>query len=476
MKFKWLILITAMMALVLPVHADIDFAPFFSVDTDIHGQSRIRVLGPLFEFKSSETNKSVWALRPLTSFAEHGYDNKTERDVLWPLWTGKTFNDEYSWQCVLLVRWQDFDVTDPESRYRFWALPFYFQGRSAKGEDYKAVFPLGGEIQEFIGRDSIKFVMFPIYTYTTINDVETVSYIWPIFARTTGHGHDRFRAFPIYGYARLREDFMKKFILWPFWTSAEYNYAGANGSAFILFPFYGETKMENQEAKMYLPPFFKFARSEDQGAILCLWPFYQRKWNQHKDQLDIWPLYGSKQQGHLNNKYFLWPIVRTEKAEYDNRELNSFSLIPLIESKTKVIKNSEEPEDDYVEGRFFKLWPLFSYSRSNDDLQFKTFRLWPFKDFDPIERNYAPFWTLYSHTRQGDIVEDELLWGLFQHRRGGVNGRKISLFPFFSVGKNDINETLEWDFLKGLFGYKRNSSGKRVKLLYLFSFGSAGAD
>lgn len=450
--------------------ADIDFAPLFSIDRDVSGAGRIRALGPLFEFTSAADDKEMWAVRPLTSFESFGVNHKTQRNVLWPVWMGESFQDEYQWYIMFLINWLNYDINDPASRYRFWMLPFYIQGRDAHGENYLAVFPVGGKVNEFLGRDKIWFVLFPLALYSSVNDVETRSYLWPVFSRTTGRGNDRFRVFPVYGYARLRQDYMKKFIMWPIWTAAEYRYAGSSGFAYVFFPFYGRVHLENQDSWMVVPPFFRFAKGDKGGMIHCPWPFFQRRWGE-TNLFYIWPLFGRKQFEYITRYFFLWPITSLTVRKHENTEHTRFLLMPFITSQSKTVKNAGKPDAETVEKRFFKFWPLISYDRAGDSLEVRVPNLWPFKDFRAITRNYAPLWTLYSRDRQNGVTEDELLWGLFKYRRGKDAGVKISLFPFISVEKNTITDSSEWSVLKGLFGCKRLADKRRFRFLYFFSFG-----
>jgi hypothetical protein len=103
----------------------------------------------------------------------------------------------------------------------------------------------------------------------------------------------------------------------------------------------------------------------------------------------------------------------------------------------------------------------------DDAMRVRVLDLWPFRDTVPIERTLAPWWTIYRHERGSTGVEDEVLWGVARWRSGADGERSGAVFPLFSW-KYDVgsDEHREWDFLKGLVGYRRNEQGCHYRLFY----------
>ena len=113
-----------------------------------------------------------------------------------------------------------------------------------------------------------------------------------------------------------------------------------------------------------------------------------------------------------------------------------------------------------------------SYMQEGGNKRFRVLELWPLRNTGPVEREYAPIWTLYTHTLMGDSYDDELLWGLYRCRKRGADYRSVSLFPVVSWTRDDRDgNRREWSVLKGLLGYKRDGTQKSVRVLYLLNFG-----
>lgn len=105
--------------------------------------------------------------------------------------------------------YHDFNVNEPDSRYRFWIL-LLFPGRGTNNNPYVALFPIAGKIDDGLYHDSIWFVLFPFYSYSRVEDYQTYCALWPVFARGWSEDWDKTRVFPFYGYTRRRTDFIKR--------------------------------------------------------------------------------------------------------------------------------------------------------------------------------------------------------------------------------------------------------------------------
>ncbi|MBU4200034.1 MAG: hypothetical protein KKG09_02975 [Verrucomicrobia bacterium] len=448
----------------------IDWAPLVSRDVDVNGDARVRMLGPLYEGRKAADGKSLWAVHPLVSTLQDPSDQRQERDILWPLLVSKRHRDFWQWRLAGFGLWRDYDITDPDSRYSMWFIPFYFQGRDADRNPYLAVFPVGGKISNILMWDEVWFALFPLYGYGRIKDIETYTYLWPLLA--TSHGKDvpvrRAFIFPLYGYSLRENAFDKRFLLWPFWTSARYFYPKSHGYGWILFPVVGHIKLSDQESWMFLPPFSRFSRGTQLTQVNCPWPIFQYC-SGSIDKLYFWPVVGYKVIGDTQTGFLFWPIGITSRRVMAEGVNQRYFMLPIVYSETLTRRNpAGSVLAETVDFRAFKVWPLFTYRRQGNRSRFGFPSLCPAKDFAVIERNYAPLWTLYSHSVSGDVKEDELLWGLFQYRRSSAGMLKTSLFPLFSIEREKSGDGVEWSFLKGLIGSERDGDRKRTRLLYLF--------
>lgn len=461
---------------------EFDFGPLISRQTDLHGNLRLRILGPFFEVAHDEEGQRLIAVRPLYSRFDDPATERIRSEYLWPLGYSKRFRDEHSGR-VLLAFWTRFDVNDPDSRYRFWILPIYFQGRDAQGDSYVAVFPFGGRIHEFLGQDKLSFFLFPLYGRTELNAIVSYHAFWPFLSYTEGKGITRYRVFPFYGKNKHRDRFTKKFILWPFWTSAEYFYAGSSGNGYIFFPFFGRLKLDDQESWMILPPFFRFSQGDRVNLWLAPWPFIQRKTGEVR-QLYIWPLWGQKNLLGVASRFLLWPIVHQEWVDRGDEIASRTYVLPFYYSDRVRERTAEPPVleagDPVPRGRmtanYQKIWPFVSYIREGEESRFRMLDLWPLKRTPSIERNYAPFWTLIQHMRYEESSDTEVLWGLFRRHKRGPDESYTSLFPLIDWKRDDSGEVpvRRWSLLKGLIGYERQGTNTRYRLLYFLQWGGNG--
>jgi hypothetical protein len=455
---------------------EFDFGFIASRHKDVHGDWRLKAAGPLFEGASSTQDMHFLAVRPLYSIVTDPPRDRAAEDFLWPLATRHSVENQSRWRCLIFFGYNH-DTASAKPRHRLWLFPFYFQGRDARGVNYRAVFPLGGSIHEFLGRDEINFVLFPARSTSKLNDLETSNWLWPIYAETKGEDTYRWRMFPFYAVSRRDGEYEKKFILWPFWNQVRYDYSNSAGSGYVLFPLMGHMKLTDQETWWVLPPFIRFTKGETLDQVFCPWPFFQyarsrdpgalehplveRARSAGYEKLYFWPIWGHKRVGNLDQSFYLWPLIWRQEIDRVGQTKNRFVVVPFFQAES-----DEKPSGEIV-GRYNKFWPLYSYRRQGDESRFRVLELWPFAEAPAVERNWAPFWTLYSRTGAGVHRDSELLWGLYRNQKRGSWSRYVSLFPLVEWKRDDYSGNLRrWALLKGLVGYESRDSRKRVRLLY----------
>ncbi len=451
--------------------ATYDFGPLLSRQVDVHGHERFKVLGPFFERTSGDDDMELLATRPLYSTVEDPARDRSLDDFVWPVGTSRTVHDENQWRFLIFFGFNH-TTNDPGDRYRTWLFPFYFQGRDASGDTYRALFPLGGTIKDFVGRDEVSFVLFPLYSTSALKDISTVNVLWPFISKTTSD-NDRIRrgrVFPFYGYNRQEGKFDKQFILWPIYSDVDYYYEGSKGSGHILFPLYGWLNLESEKTLWLLPPFFRFTDGRDKDIVHAPWPFYQRRISDTIDLRYFWPIWGRKTIEQRETHFVLWPFFWKEKDLWPDKRVDTVMAAPFFThtavravNTNEVVEADAEPKSEVL-ARRHKLWPLYSYRRDGEDSRFRFVELWPFAEAPAVERNWAPFWTLYERQASGEDVDTEILWGLFRNQKRGEEGRYVSLFPLADYRRGE--EEKSWNLLKGLIGYERKASQKSLRLLY----------
>ncbi len=433
-------------------------------------QSRVKALGPLVESRTYIDDVSTFAVRPFFSISHLPQEDRVRREFLWPLASVRDFKQQRSWHVLVMAHGTNFDVDDKESRYRIRIFPLYFQGRNIDGDNHLAFFPLGGRIHEVLGRDQVDFVLFPLWMRHSVNEVVTNEWLFPIISRTTGPKDSRFRVFPFYGVSEREGQFNKRFVLWPIWTQSEWYRAGNSGSGYILFPLWGRAETELESTLYVLPPFFRFTRGEKLDMTHAPWPIYQRIVGENIDRLYIWPIWGRHNTHKRESMFFLWPIARTEVIDQGHTEKTHTRIVPFYYHYHEDWKTAPVDEDRNI-SRYFKLWPLLSYERDGVNTEFNALSLWPGRDPEQIERNWAPLWRLYTRSTSENSSESELLWGIYRSEQSGES-RSRTIFPLASWHRGP--EKRGWSVLNGLAGHQKNGRSSSWQILYLFNFGDRG--
>ena len=472
-----------------PWIAEADWGPLASWLTDGDGNERFRAAGPFWEDAASPDGKKLMAFpRPLWARAVDPEADRDSWDFCWPLASGKTFGSERSWR-VGLAWFLDDDRADPASRYRFWLLPLWFHGRAADGAGYAALFPLGGQIRNFLFKDRIRFALWPLWAETQVNDMRTVNVLWPIYSRsTTPDGHlERLRFFPLYARTKSVRQFEKTAILWPLWNHARYVHPKASGTAWVLFPVAGRIDLTSQKGWMVLPPFFQFVRGEQLNRTYCPWPFFQRETGV-REKLYVWPLYGFRKDGPLERRFWLWPLASREVNEFAHRKRTRWMLTPLWTCATETALPpsaggqafpfggkpapavaAAPTNDPPVLARRTKLWPLYSrqWDAEAQTSRTRLLDLWPGGRPPAVERSWAPLWTLLDVRAHGDNRDVDALWGVYRTARRADGARATTLFPLWRHERAGGDAARRWSVLKGLIAYDRTATNRQVRFLWL---------
>jgi hypothetical protein len=479
--FLWLGMAMAAGAAEAPWSMVWDGGVFASAMADADGNERFRAAGPFWEEAEGAGGMSLRAQpRPLFTRAADPATKRAAWDALWPVASGKTFGEQKSWR-ILTAYFLDQDRRDANTRYRFWLLPLWFHGRDDDGSRYAALFPLGGEIRNILWKDRIRFVLWPLWASSEVNDVRTVNVLWPFFSRTTTpDGHlTQLRVFPFYGHSVNEGQYEKRMALWPIWTHARYVHPKAEGTAWVLFPLCGRVNLNTQKGWMFLPPLFQHIRGEQMSRTYFPWPFYQRETG-YRERLVVWPLYGRRQDGALKRQYWLWPLVNREENDWGRRHVLRWSVVPVwscatqreswLPSERAAAEARGEPlPEPRVRAQRAKAWPLFSrqYDLDEGAYRLRAPDLWPGPTPPGVERNWAPIWTLLDYRARGERSDLDVLWGLYRQVRREGGARTFSLFPLWKHERTAADRERRWSVLKGLLAYDRTATNRTVRFLWV---------
>lgn len=450
---------------------EFDLGALASRGTTVDGRTRTRALGPVFEHSESPDGTTFTAIRPLYNRLDEGARDRTVTECLWPLAMKKDFNRETMWR-FLFAYANDFDNTDPESRFRFVVFPVFFTGRDSHGEDYFGIFPLGGKVNEYIGKDKMRFVLFPLYMYAEASGIRSHSVLWPVFARADGGDFFAHRVFPFYGKAVNEGAWTKKFVMWPFWTSVQYHYPKGRGGGFIAFPFFGHVKTLDQEMWTVLPPLFQWGGGQEgtEKKVTLPYPFFQYR-RGVINKFYLWPLYGRKSSPRMTRSFALWPMVRWRTRERREYQVKRIRVVPFLYAETRRDRLESGEAEDEPYARYVKVWPIGSYRRDRERKTVRALELWPYANVASVRKNFMPFWTLYTRETSGHMVEDEVLWGLFRYRRDGTGNKRVSMPPLYSYSRSADTGASEWSVLCGLASGRTDGLRRTGRLLYFLNLG-----
>lgn len=451
-----------------------DMAPLYQSKEGLDGSGDWRALGPLLERSTSPDGRYVEHAypRPFYTDWKEPDQRRVARDFLWPLGFSRRRGDK-SYQFVFPFLHTQADAAKPGQSERWWLLPFVFHGYSDKGESYTAVFPVSGSICNLLGYDRVSFRWFPLWLETDKGDRHSTAVLWPFYSQTRGTDLQKRRVFPFWGYTRTPKE-RHAFYVWPFGHRVEQfpDSQGRRGSGFAVLPFYGRYQQVGPDGEVLnrswtlLWPFFSGSAGTDGSSLRCPWPFYARgtrsdRYGKH-ERVDAWPFWGQRQNPHGTRRSVAWPFWQQWATDYGKSQYRFRCLVPFYWYAQNVEAGRVLEESTYW-------WPLAWHCTTPDRDLVQVLALWPRRHTAVVERNYAPFWTLYQRDRQGDAVRHDAIWGLWQMQRCAGELRRWVVFPFVQY---EAGETGEYrvSLLGGLLGWGRDDDGQTAQALWFLSW------
>jgi hypothetical protein len=336
-------------------------------------------------------------------------------------------------------------------------FPFFFGGHDPREGSYFAVLPFYGNLKGLLVQDEMRFVLFPLYLHQRAGERQSLHILWPFYNRVWGGDWTGGRLWPFYGRyqsfagdGRLRYD--REFVAWPFYSHRldEMNVNPTELSFF--FPFYGERKNQRTLGRTYLWPFYqyhhdrRYDRTTHMGFLLA--------YRFTEGQTDFWPFFGVKKTNRGTDiggvirrtyrQYIVWPIERYSWATDGLGEETRFWLLPLLWHFHYIDRDSLETRN------FFKVWPLFSYSRAGSSVKFDFISPLIFwAEREGWDRYYSRWFEVFRYRSRPELSGWEVLYGAIMYRREPARREKL-----FSI-------------LGGLFECGTRDGDPSLRLLYL---------
>jgi hypothetical protein len=347
-------------------------------------------------------------------------------------------------------------------------FPLYFGGNTDARGRYHAVFPLGGVLKNWLGRDKIRFVLFPLYVHTTSGERDSYHILFPFIGWSTGGERPNWRIWPLVGRMQRHDKPPRWFFLWPFfWYTEDDDEDERPTTGGGVFPLWTWHKVGDVVRHNVLWPLFSYARNSETGRTdyVVPWPLLRIGSGPGYSRFQLWPLFGTFKDEHIRRSYWLWPLVRLERRRTEHRRMNGTSLFIFYRSiERERVADDGENWSDYEN----LLWPLWYYKRDRDgNSYFATLNLRGVPDPQGWDRLYSFLWRVYEHEERPPLESSDsgrwrstrALWGMFRYDRDAASHR-LSVFPLFESRRRG-EESRSLSVLAGMFGYA-DEPGRRT--------------
>jgi hypothetical protein len=422
--------------------------------------------GPFYWHRQWDTSE-LFAVPPFYSHVREKDKevDAVEWDALYPVVSYDRFGPEYRWHLFQVLSWAGSESMDGEHKRRLTLYPFYFSQRADNPtNNYWALLPFYGHVQNRLFRDEVDFVMLPAYLKSRKRDVVTRNYLFPIFHLREGNHLAGWQVWPLVGHERkvpytTKDGFgddvkvgghNKWFVGWPFFNDATTDIGTENPShkqAFI--PLYAFERSPHRDYTSYLWPLgFTFVddRERKYREKGLPWPFVVFARGEGKTMDRVWPFYSHGITPNQQSDQILWPVYsnrRFHSAELDREKLRILMFL-YADITEKHLENGEYR-------RRTALWPLFTHQKDEqgrERLQVLA-PLEPFVDNKSIERNWSPLWALWRAEKnpKTEASSQSVLWNLYRHER--------------------TPETRKTSLLFGMFQWQSGPEGRKARVLFI---------
>jgi len=452
------------------------------------------------------------ALHPLFSSTQNDNIGVYKTDIAWPLirWHHRQapVTRDRTTLRAFFIWFSGFGERDGVRFNDQFLAPFYWRGGQETGEKYfilfpfvwyadearvlfplfpsrpqriAALWPIAGYFDGFWNRDSIKFVLWPLFVQSTKHQPEhpdrvvTTSFPWPFIAVHTGPNVSGFRVWPLFSRVSRENEFTRAYWLWPLGQyrseqpSARYP-EGRDLAVFVpfyarwrdhrldfrlYFPFYGDLEMRGRRSRGWLLGSYTENDRLRSGVRehRLLWFIF--RWTsdievpEHfiddvtgQSQLPprkgggVFPFYIRYETPDTMSINYLWPFGRryitnefTQEGDLNFRFRRSY-LFPFYAGQMK-----DHTNPDLFPDRRYYYFPAMRRIQRPDGWQYQSApHLWPYLELDFLDRNYAPLWTVWSKEENAATNEMKVrvLGNVWQNDRfeNGAERKRLDLFLF----------------------------------------------
>jgi len=462
------LLVLLLSATAVPAADPLHIGPLFDeFDLTFQPGHRLEAGGPLF-YDQQRGSEHTFAVPPFFSDTRDPEIGLHEFDFFYPIFSLDRYGTQRRWQFLQVLSLSGGPTQVDSTRSRFTLFPFYFQQRSTNpSENYTAVFPFYGHLDNRMFRDETFFAMFPLYSKTRKKDVITRNYLVPIVHYRTGEGLSGWQIWPLAGYEHKDITFRtnmwkepeqvpghdKRFVLWPLFFN-EHTGLGTDNPVWqqTSLPAYSILRSPKRDSTTVLWPLFSYIddREKDFREWELPWLLVEFASGTGKTTRRVFPFYSHSQSSNYVSDFVLWPVYKYNRANLDSldreRTRSFFYLFSNITDRNKATGEMRRRLD---------VWPLFSYRRDfNGDTRFQALALIEavLPGSHKIERDYSHIWSLWRAEKnpRRDASSQSLLWNLYR-RDVTPEHKRVSL-------------------LFGLYQHEKSAQGKARTRLFFIPF------
>ena len=398
------------------------------------GDVRWTAFGPLIEFRRTAETRDFF-IRPLLRLHQRrGVGHDDQSDILYPLAATRWQEDYQTFRLLLFTYRTGTRATPapketppaPEWTSRFTLFPFVFYRSSPERGRQLSVAPFYLDLDDFVGYQQVKMVMFPAYLRLSEPQVERRYYAFPFVATYGGPAGRGFRVLPFYGTREIVGQERSSFVLWPFHVRSERLVPGYGWERRRLdLPFFAAIDGAGRHVRSYGPFAYTHAIDERKGieSIGAPWPFVFRQRRLGSREWEVWrvfPFYARSDVRGISSRLYAWPAYRRKSEDVDDYHYERRRVLEFL-WRHQTVSNE-------TSGHHETVTTMFPWLRSEQD-DWRAFGQAPALFDSLLPKNpgilsmWAPLYGLLRWDTRPDGARDwNLLWGLTAREDGRLLG------------------------------------------------------
>ncbi len=441
---------------------------------DISGTiEQSQFLGPIIG--TQETGEMPYVtVRPLF-IHYHNEENELWRlHIVPPIFNYFKQGDSVRWDIYQLIRYRKLTFTqDIHPVTNFQIFPIYFSHETGhEATSYWGLFPIYGELQNFIGIPKINWVLFPLYAQFDRGRGETrYAAPWPIIRWQTGPISSGFAFWPLYSQFERENVYHRTSVLWPiYYRNVDNPHVEEPYLRTGVLPFYALEEGPGVLDETFLFPFFgyrtEFEPRPQYDETRYFWPFFVQGRGVNRE-INRWaPFYTYSRTNTWEKRWLMWPFFKHRTREEKGLLIDQQQVLFFVlwRNHQTSLSNPNLPAATMTH-----LWPFYSELDNGAGLyQFQLFS--PLEVFFPHNQTfrdlYSPLFAIYRLERSPEgQVNRSFLWNLITARTSDT-AQKVSIGPL--VNWQEDEESYEVNVLHGLFSIGRNDEGERTLRMFWF--------